>query len=106
MQRSTIGWNGVIKKEAKGLNDFSFGEVQSVGPDFVYTEKGAISKHKYYLPKYLVRRYDGSTLWFNISEGQAETEFKRDNPPRSNEYVRYRSTTTTGVDYYDTVPSI
>jgi hypothetical protein len=100
MQRSSVTWNEVLKKEAKGLNDFSLGEVQSVGTDYVLTEKGTVSKHHYYIPKSLVRGFDGKTLWFNVSESQAETDFKRDNPPTTGEYVRYSGTTT------DTVPMI
>src|ERR1019366_7959617 len=105
MQSSRVSWNDVIKKDAKGVNDFAFGEVQSIGPDFIYTEKGTISKHKYYLPKYLVRGYDGHTLWFNISENQADTEFKRDTAPSATDYVRYRPATGVVVDT-DTVPMI
>ena len=101
MQRSTITWNDVVKKEAKGLNDFSFGEVQAVGTDYVYTEKGTISKHKYYLPKALVRGFDGKILWFNISESQAQTEFKRENAPAAGEFGRY-----TGYTASDTVPMV
>jgi hypothetical protein len=105
MQSSRISWNDMIKKEAKGMSNASFGDVRSVGPDFVYTEKGTVSKSKYYLPKYLVRGFDGKTLWFNITEGQAEAEFKRDMPPSANEYERYGQATGADVDV-DTVPAI
>ena len=81
MQTSRLAWNDVVKKEAKGLNDFSLGEVQQVGSNYIVTLKGTISKHKYFIPKYLVRGFDGHTLWFNVTEQQAETEFKRDNAP-------------------------
>ena len=104
MQSSSISWNDVIKKEAKGLNDFSLGEVQSIGRDFVLTEKGHISKEKFYIPKYLVRGFDGKTLWFNVSESQAQTDFRKDNPPATNEYNKYR--TTTAAVFIDTVPSL
>ena len=102
--QSGITWNDVIKKEVKGMNDFSLGEVQAVGPSFVITEKGRVSKEKYYIPKYLVRGFDGKTLWFNVSEGQAETEFKRENPPTMSEYNKFR--TTAAGTYVDRVPSI
>jgi hypothetical protein len=101
---SRASWSDVIKKEAKGMNDFSFGEVHSVEPEFVYTEKGTISKHRYYLPKYLVRGFDGHTVWFNISESRAESEFKRDSPPNADEYVKYRPTTV--VVETDSIPLI
>jgi len=105
MQSSSISWNEAIKKEAKGLSDFSLGEVQSVGNGFIVTEKGTISRHHYYLPKYLVRGFDGKTVWFNITENQADTEFKRDSPPMANEYARYNSTPATMTDFENTVPS-
>jgi hypothetical protein len=53
--------------------------------------KGTVSKHKYFIPKYLVRGYDGHTLWFNVTEQQAETEFKREMPPTVEEYYKYRT---------------
>ena len=105
MQSSSISWNEAIKKEAKGLSDFSLGEVQSVGNGFIVTEKGTISRHHYCLPNYLVRGFDGKTVWFNITENQADTEFKRDSPPMANEYARYNSTPATMTDFENTVPS-
>jgi hypothetical protein len=105
MQSSSINWNEAIKKEAKGLSDFSLGEVQSVGNGFIVTEKGTISRHHYYLPKYLVRGFDGKTVWFNITENQADTEFKRESPPMANEYARYNTTPGTTTDFENTVPS-
>ena len=89
---SSVTWNDTIKKEAKGLNDFSLGEVQTVGVSYVVTEKGTVSRHHYYLPKALVRGFDGKTLWFAVSESQADSEFKRDHPPGMDEYKRYTST--------------
>jgi hypothetical protein len=34
--------------------------------DTVITEKGIADKNRFYLPKNLVNRFDGHTLWFNI----------------------------------------
>ena len=105
MQTNTTGWNEMIKKEARGLNDFHLGEVQEVGPNFIITEKGTISKSYYYVPKYLVRGFDGHKLWFNVTEAQAETEFKRSNRPTPDEYYRYR-TPNVSADVENWVPSI
>ncbi|MGA2666298.1 MAG: hypothetical protein ABSF83_15280 [Nitrososphaerales archaeon] len=105
MQANRFGWNDMLKKEAKGLNDYSLGEVQELGMNFIVTQKGTISKHKYFIPKYLVRGYDGSTLWFNVTEQQAEMEFKRETPPVPDEYYRYRTTGATG-DTETWIPSI
>ena len=87
----SVDWNDVIKKEARGaVDDSDFGEVQEVGQNYVLTQKGVISKDKFYIPKYLVQGYDGDTLWFNLSESQM-SGFMRDSPPAYDEYTRYRT---------------
>jgi len=93
---NSIDWKDILKKEARG-NDKGddLGEVQELGHNFVVTEKGRISKHKFYLPKHLVKGYDGETLWFNISQEDAEDNFKKDNPPKEGEYSRYESASVT-----------
>ncbi len=44
-----INWEEVIKKEARGINDYDLGEA-----DTVVTKKGVLDKDKFYLPKNLV----------------------------------------------------
>jgi hypothetical protein len=105
MQSTPITWTDVVKKEAKGLNDFSLGEVQEVGTNYIFTQRGTIRKSKFYIPQYLVRGFDGHTLWFNVSESQAEIEFKREMPPAPDEYYRYR-TAGTPTDAETSVPSV
>ena len=39
--------------------------------DTVVTEKGIADNNRFYLPKNLVSRFDGHTLWFNITEDEA-----------------------------------
>ena len=86
----SIAWDNVIKKEARGaVDDSDFGEVQEQGQNYVLTQKGTISKQKFYIPKYLVQGFDGSTLWFNASESDLEG-WKRDSPPDYNEYTQYK----------------
>jgi uncharacterized protein (TIGR02271 family) len=88
---SSIAWNDVIKKEARGaVDDSDFGEVQEVGQHYVLTQKGMVNKEKFYIPKYLVQGYDGNTLWFNASNNELEG-WMRDSPPDYNEYTRYRT---------------
>ena len=62
-----IDWDEVVKKEARGINDADFGEVQLTMGDAVITEKGITDKKRFYLPKYLVDKFDGHTLWFRIT---------------------------------------
>lgn len=79
MESSTYGrvidWNEVIKKEARGLNDADLGEVQEVHETIVVTERGSISKEKFYLPKSITHGYNGRTLLFDITEEEAKGKF-------------------------------
>jgi uncharacterized protein (TIGR02271 family) len=85
-----VTWTVVAKKGARGvMDDSDFGEVYEVGPHYVLTQKGVGSKEKFFIPKYLVRGFDGSTLWFNASQDLLQI-WKRDSPPDYNEYSRYK----------------
>jgi uncharacterized protein (TIGR02271 family) len=87
----SISWDNVIKKEARGtVDDSDFGKVQELGQNYVLTQKGTLSKQKYYIPKYLVQGFDGDTLWFNASESDLEG-WKRDSAPDYNEYSSYKT---------------
>jgi hypothetical protein len=95
-KNNSLDWKDILKKEARGYDKGDdLGEVQELGHNFVVTLKGRISKHKFYLPKHLVKGYDGETLWFNISQDDAEENFKKDNPPQEGEYSRYESASLT-----------
>ena len=74
---SNINWDDVIKKEARGLDDADLGEVQEVINDNVLTQKGVVSKDRYYLPKSLIIRFDGNKLWFNITKDEVN-KYKTD----------------------------
>jgi hypothetical protein len=43
----TIDCDKVIKKEARGLEDYDLGEVQEVSEQFVVTKKGVVDKDKF-----------------------------------------------------------
>jgi hypothetical protein len=98
-----MSWTSMVKKEARGLNNFNLGEVSDVGTNFIVTERGTLSRNHYYIPKYLVKGYDGQNLWFNVTEAQAETEFKKATRPTTEEYYRYR-TPATPADVENRVP--
>jgi uncharacterized protein (TIGR02271 family) len=101
----SIAWDEVIKKEARGATDDSdFGEVQEIGQHYVLTQKGMISKDKFYIPKYLVQGYDGNTLWFNASETDLQG-WKRDSAPEYKEYSEYK-TQETPSNVEKTIPLI
>ena len=75
-KKKDIDWDEVVKKEARGINDADFGEVQLTIGDTVLTEKGITDKKRFYLPKNLVNRFDGRTLWFNIKEDEAYNTYR------------------------------
>ena len=75
-----INWSEVLKKEARGIDESDFGEVQEIALYYILTERGLINKDKFYLPRGLVEGFDGDKLRFAISEEDAEEKFKRDTP--------------------------
>ncbi len=87
METSTFGpvtdWNEVIKKEARGLNDADLGEVQEVDENYVLTQRGTISKEKFYLPKSIPHGYNGRILLFDITEEEAKEKFIVDTSPEA-----------------------
>jgi uncharacterized protein (TIGR02271 family) len=78
---SAIDWNDVIKKEARGSNDEDLGEVHEVGENYILVQRGLINKDKFYIPKDMVKSYDGDVLQFKISEDEAKSRFLGDSPP-------------------------
>ena len=102
----SITWDNVIKKEARGATDDSdFGEVQDIGQHYVQTQKGMVSKEKFFIPKSSVQGFDGDTLWFNASQDQLEG-WKRDSPPDDNEYAQQYKTQETPSDIETRIPLI
>jgi hypothetical protein len=73
----TIDWDKVIKKEARGLDDYDLGEVEKVEEERVITKKGVVDKDRFYLPRNKVNRFDGDKLWFEVTKDEAKT-YKHD----------------------------
>ncbi len=68
----------IIKKEARGLgDDTDFGEVQEILGEYIITQKGTVAKDRFYIPKNLVERFDGETVYFKITKDEAK-QYKRD----------------------------
>jgi hypothetical protein len=84
-----INWEEVVKKEARGIDNADFGEVQEIVYHYILTEKGIINKEKFYLPTELVEGFDEDKLRFNILEEDANEKFRRDTPPSAQEYAIY-----------------
>jgi len=70
-----IPWNEIIKKEARGIYDADFGEIQSVDSEYVLTQKGIIDKEFFSFPKNLAQGYDGDRVWFKVTEEEARNSY-------------------------------
>ena len=79
MSSNNIEWNDVIKKEARGINDEDFGEVQEIKGNYVLVQKGMINREKFYIPKEQAESYDGNVIKFRFSE-QDLSQFQREPP--------------------------
>ena len=66
-----IPWNEIIKKEARGIEEADFGEIQDVNSEYVLTQKGIIDKEFFSFPKNLVQDYDGYRVLFKVTEEEA-----------------------------------
>ena len=70
----------VLKKEARGLGNADL-EVQEVNPEYIVTQKGTLVVDKFYLPKILVERFDDNSVWFKITEEEANIYKKHATKP-------------------------
>jgi len=79
MSSDSIDYNpgDIIKKEARGLGEADLGEVQEISGEYIITQKGSVDKDKFYIPKNLVDHFDGSTVFFTVTEEEAK-QYKRD----------------------------
>ena len=69
---SSIEWDKVVKKEARGMDGFDLGEIQEVTADYVLMQKGIVDRKWYQIPKRLAKSFDGDIVVFNIKEEQSE----------------------------------
>src|SRR5918992_348927 len=75
MTSNDFPWNEIIKKEARGIDDADFGEIQSVDPEYVITQKGIIDKEIFSFPTSLVQEYDGNRVLFKVTEEEARNSY-------------------------------
>ena len=75
MSYLSIDWNDVINKEARSSNDEDLGEVQAVDDNYIFMQRGIISKDKFRIPVDMVESFDGNVLRFCISEEYATAMF-------------------------------
>jgi hypothetical protein len=60
-----------LSKYAKTVNGEDLGNVLEVENDYVLAE----GESKFYIPTYLIEKYDDNTLWFKINEDEARNKF-------------------------------
>ncbi len=75
MKYNYIPWNETIKKEARGIDDADFGEIQSVDPEYIITQKGIIDKEIFSFPIKLAQDYDGDRVIFKVTEEEARNSY-------------------------------
>ena len=68
-------WKETLKKEARGIDDADFGEIQSIDPEYVITQKGLIDKEIFSFPTSLVQEYDGNRVLFKVTEEEARNSY-------------------------------
>ena len=91
---TSVNWNYIVNQEARTVDDDAdLGKIKGLFDQFIVTERGAINKEKFYLPKSLLKNYDGEILYFNITEQEAKDAFMRDAPP-SDEEIKYLQSIT------------
>ena len=93
-----IPWNEIIKKEARGIDDADFGEIQSVDSEYVLTQKGIIDKEFFSLPKNLAQGYDGDIVWFKVTEEEARNSYMQS----QNEILDQGDSSSNNIETYNT----
>src|ERR687898_2456938 len=80
-----IPWEEIIHKHVRTTDDLDLGDVDRVGDEFIVVREGVVKIHIYYIPKKYIIKYDGSTLWLNLSSTLASSKFERENEPTKEE---------------------
>jgi uncharacterized protein (TIGR02271 family) len=106
MSSNDFPWNEIIKKEARGIDDADFGEIQSVDPEYVLTQKGIIDKEFFSFPVNLVQEYDGNRVLFKVTEEEARNSYMRpQNVDDTNDFSNSEIETETAAAAANTTPT-
>jgi len=73
-----IPWDDVIKKEARGIDDYDLGEVQEVTAEHVLTQKGLVNIRWFQIPKSVAQEFDGNKLIFKVTRDEAKNLYEKD----------------------------
>jgi hypothetical protein len=80
-----IPWEEIIHKHVRTTDNIDIGDVDRIGNQFIVVREGVANVHLYYIPKKYIIKYDGSTLWLNLSSTLASSKFERKNEPSEEE---------------------
>jgi hypothetical protein len=80
-----IPWEEIIHKHVRTTDNVDIGDVDRVGDQFIVVREGVANVHLYYIPNKYIIKYDGSTLWLNLSSMIASSKFERKNEPSEEE---------------------
>ncbi len=75
----------VLDKKAKGVKEAEFGKIKEITLHYILAQR-VENKDKFYLPRSLLKDFNKNELRFAITEHEANTKYKRDNPPSIEEY--------------------
>ena len=82
---TNIPWDEVIKKEARGIDDYNLGKVQEVTSEYVLTQKGLVNTRWFQIPKRLAQEFDGDKLVFKIIRDEAKNLYEKEVSPVDSE---------------------
>src|SRR5919112_1307898 len=80
-----VPWEEIIHKHVRTTDNIDIGDVDKVGNEFIVVREGFAHVHLYYIPKKYIIKYDGSSLWLNLSSTTASSKFERKNEPSEEE---------------------
>jgi hypothetical protein len=80
-----VPWEEIIHKHVRTADNIDIGDVDKVGNEFIVVREGFANVHLYYIPKKYIIKYDGSSLWLNLSSTLASSKFERKNEPSEEE---------------------
>ena len=80
-----IPWEEIIHKHVRTTDNIDIGDIDRVGNQFIVVREGVANVHVSYLPKKYIIKYDGSSLWLNLSSLLASSKFERKNEPSEEE---------------------
>lgn len=80
-----IPWEEVIHKHVRTVDNIDIGDVDRVGNEFIVVREGVANIHLYYIPKPYITKYDGSSIWIDVSSGLVSAKFEREDEPTQEE---------------------